>query len=165
MPFQSITSARSSRQRGFTLIEMLVSISITLIITGGVMVSYRGFNQRQQLIQSTKNLQQTLRLAQKKARVGEKPTGCQTLEGYTVRGTINSQNVALLAICDLDTEYPISTTTLSGNTLLDVTFDFTYKVLTGGVIGAGPVQLSNADLIYTFNVNPGGDISEGQYVE
>lgn len=153
-----------SKQSGFTLVEMLIVISVFALMTTGAVLSYRSFSQRQQVIQSAKNIQDAMRFAQKKSRVGEKPTGCGTLSGYTVAGTTNSTTITLTAACTNPTQnYQVTTSTLVGGARLESAFSTTFGVITGGVTGSNSVSVVLGSYTYTFNVNVGGDISEGAY--
>ena len=58
-------------QKGYTLIELLVGISIIAIIFGVGFVSYREFSRRQSLTGVTKQLVGDLRLAQQLALTGQ----------------------------------------------------------------------------------------------
>jgi len=88
---------------GFTIIELLVVISIMGILLGASLVYYQSFNRRQILGQAAKDLENNLRLAQSQALAGEKPEDwCQAedkrLVGY--RLTFNSETeYQLMAVC------------------------------------------------------------------
>lgn len=69
---------------GFTLVELLVAVSILGIIFGIGISQYIRFNRRQLVEQTALTLKNNLRLAQNKAIAGEKPSDCLTLEGYKV---------------------------------------------------------------------------------
>ena len=153
----------SSFQRGFTLIELLVSMLIMAILAGVGFISIRTFSQRQQVVQSVKNLQQELRFAQKKARVGEKPTGCVTLNGYIIQGTTSSRTISVIADC-VNQDYTVTTINLNDPTRLSQNLNMTFRVLQGGVVNAGNITLSNGAYSYRFTVNAGGDISEGNFL-
>lgn len=147
---------------GFTLIEMMIVISIFVIMSTGAVINYRAFNQRQQALQSAKNLQEAFRLAQKKARVGDKPTGCQTLNGYLVTGTTSSTTITITADCT-NQDYQVSTAQLIGNARLQSNVSVTFRVISGGVVGSGTIRTVVGSYIYAFDVNKGGEITEGQY--
>jgi len=71
---------------GFTLIELLVAVSIGMILTVGGLAAYRGFGEKQSLIQAGLELETNLRLVQKKAFSGEKPAVCSgTLNGFWLK--------------------------------------------------------------------------------
>jgi len=80
------------KRNGFTLIELLVAVCIGMILTAGGLAAYRGFGERQALIQAGLKLESNLRLVQKKAFSGEKPSECSeaTLNGFWLSSDSNS---------------------------------------------------------------------------
>jgi prepilin-type N-terminal cleavage/methylation domain-containing protein len=75
----------SGKKKGYTLIEILVSLSVIGIIFTFGYVSYRDFSRRQALADAAKLIQGDLRFAQQNALSGQKPDGCgsnTTLESY-----------------------------------------------------------------------------------
>lgn len=76
------------RVRAFTLIEILVSMTIVGFLFSFGYASFRDFSRRQALAGVVKQVQGDLRLAQQKALSGEKPAGCtapppvKTLNAY-----------------------------------------------------------------------------------
>lgn len=155
----------SPQRNGFTLIEVLVAVSIMIALMSGAIASYRIFVPRQQILQSARNAQQAFLLAQKKARVGEKPSGCNTLQGYTVRGNINSTLLNVYAVC-ASGEYLVTNTSFVGTTRLEQNVNVMLKVLTGGTETGGDVTviITNTAYRYSFIVHSGGGISEGGYL-
>lgn len=150
------------KNSGFSLVELLIVLALFVMLSTGAVATYRAFYQRQQVLQSAKALQDSMRLAQKKARVGEKPPGCVTLNGYMVSATTNSTSVTLTADCS-DADYVVTTATLVGNARLVSNLNMTFRVITGGVLNPGTVQLRYNTYTYAFDVNIGGEITEGQY--
>lgn len=74
-------------QGGYTLIEILVALTIIALLFGFGYASFRDFSRRQALAGVAKNLQGDLRVAQQLALSGEKPidancTGSNSLNGY-----------------------------------------------------------------------------------
>ena len=67
------------KKSGFTLIEILVSMTIIGFLFSFGYASFRDFSRRQALAGVVKQVQGDLRLAQQKALSGEKPSGCTTL--------------------------------------------------------------------------------------
>jgi prepilin-type N-terminal cleavage/methylation domain-containing protein len=59
-------------RKGFTLVEILVSVSVIGLLLGLGLAQYSRFNRRQIVEQAARNLIQSLRLAQNKALSGEK---------------------------------------------------------------------------------------------
>lgn len=147
---------------GYSLVELLIVIVLFTMISSGAVVTYRAFYQRQQVLQSAKNLQDAMRLAQKKSRVGEKPTGCQTLNGYIITGTTNSTTLTLTADCT-NQDYAVTTATLVGNARLSANLNKTFRVITGGVVNPGTVSIVYGSYTYVFDVNIAGEITEGAF--
>lgn len=65
---------------GFTLVELLVSISVVAILSGIGLAAFSSFNRRQIVASATRQLLSDLRLAQSKADSNEKPLYCKTNE-------------------------------------------------------------------------------------
>lgn len=157
-----VRARRTPRSAGFTLIELLVSITIMLLLMGFGIAAYLTLNSRQELLTSSKQLQQFMRAAQKKARAGEKPAGCDQLQGYQVSvSAAAGATVQLQAVCVSGTftrdsfVFPAS---VHANSALSMQFNS----LSGGVAGAGVVTLSGGGgKTYTFTVDLGGQITEG----
>jgi prepilin-type N-terminal cleavage/methylation domain-containing protein len=77
---------------GFSLIELLVVVTITGILFGVGVAKYTDFNRSQILEQAAQELKNNLRLAQARALSGEKPSGCTVLDGYQVSFVSGGQN-------------------------------------------------------------------------
>jgi prepilin-type N-terminal cleavage/methylation domain-containing protein len=151
----------SPTRGGFTLIELLISMSILLLITGAGIASYISLNDRQTLISSAKDLQSYMRAAQKKARSGDKPAGCDTLRGYSVLSAGSAPTIITLqANCDSG-NYSADTLTFPLSVSLQNALNMQFLVLSGGVTNAGTVVLVGSTKTYTFTVNTGGEITEG----
>jgi prepilin-type N-terminal cleavage/methylation domain-containing protein len=69
--------------RGFSLVELLVSITLLALLAGLGLVKYNTYNQQQVVVQAASDLKNNLRLIQNKALSGEKDCS-GTLEGYEV---------------------------------------------------------------------------------
>lgn len=81
-------------KRGFTLVELLVSISIAAILFTIGYASFTKFNRRQILDQAAAELKSNLRMAQQKASSGEKSADCAApLEGWFASFTTNSYSI------------------------------------------------------------------------
>lgn len=84
---------------GFSLIELLIVISITLVIFSLGIASFNQFNKRERVRQSALSLKASLRLAQSKALSAEKPkSDCTTYQGVQVSFTASSYT--LQHVCD-----------------------------------------------------------------
>ncbi len=88
--------------RGFTLIELMVSVSIMAILTGVGIAGYNNFNRRQQLRRAADTLATELRSVQKRADSGQRPNGCSgILSEYKVSiGAQPPLTVGVSGVCD-----------------------------------------------------------------
>lgn len=88
---------------GYTLIEILVALTVVGIIFSFGFVNFREFSRRQEVISVARSLKGDLRLAQEQALAGKKPEGSEcggvnTLSGY--RFNVKSQvNYVIEAEC------------------------------------------------------------------
>ena len=73
------------RYRGFTLIEIIVSVTILLLLSGLFIANYTGFNSSQTVRQAASDVIANLLAVRTMASAGIKPAGCDTLVGYTVK--------------------------------------------------------------------------------
>lgn len=81
---------------GFTIIELLVSMSIIGIVFGVGVAAYTRFNRQQILFQAAQDLKSNLRLAQDKALAGEKdcsPSKCGGSDGICGTGDANERKL------------------------------------------------------------------------
>ena len=74
--------------KGFTLIEVLISLTIIGLLFGFGFANFRDYSRRQQLLSVARNLKGQIRLVQSKASAGEKPddikcNGTNTLSSYS----------------------------------------------------------------------------------
>lgn len=152
-------------QSGFTLIELIVAISIMMLLLGSGIVSYLTFNDRQGLLSGMSEVKSLLRTAQTRARLGDRPEGCDRLLYYEVRIPVESSTASLIAECE-NGAYTRSEITLSANTRAVNLVAVQFKVLHGGVINPGAVTLETAQgLTYVFDVTEGGEVTAGALVE
>lgn len=89
--------------RGYTLIEVLVALTIVGLLFGVGYANFRGFSQRQAVLDAAKNIQGDLRLAQEIALAGQKPddTSCNSpssLIGYNFK-ILPSNSYEIRASC------------------------------------------------------------------
>ena len=88
------------RQAGFTLIEILVSVTLLLLMSGLLVAGYNNFNDTQAVKQAATSVKSNLRAIRTDASFGKKPDGCETLVGYTIEFPDEStyQAVALCVV-------------------------------------------------------------------
>lgn len=147
---------------GFTLIELIVAITIMMMLLGSGIISYLQFNDRQSVLSAGEELTSLLRVAQTRARVGDRPSGCDQLLAYYVRASFESSTVSLVAECENGT-FPRSEMVLTANTQAAQAINIGFKVLHGGVINPGSISLTSPQGIeYGLSVTEGGEIIGGQ---
>jgi len=95
-----LSLSKKTKKGGYTLIEILVSLTIVGLIFGLGFVGYREFARRQDLLSSIRNLQGNLRFTQELALAGKKPAGCSVLDGYNFK-IISNTSYEIRALCDI----------------------------------------------------------------
>jgi len=155
--------------KGYTLIEILVVLTVIGILFGAGFVGYRDFSRRQALAGAVKLVNGDLRMAQQNALSGNKPTGAacggtQTLSGYYFR-VVSTTRYQVQAFCsggsitisDVNMPPNITISTPSPNPILfkvlgmgtNIPSGGTSITLTQGFTGQTPQVIS---------IGPGGDI-------
>jgi len=91
------------KKNGYTLIEILVALTIIGLLFSFGYVSFRDFSRRQTISGVAKNIQGDLRLAQGNAITGQKPVGCNTtLDTFGFR-VLTTASYAIEANCGATT--------------------------------------------------------------
>lgn len=125
--------------RGFTIIELIVSVVIILLMTGLLIAGYNQFNSNQVVIQAASSFTNNLRAVRTNARSGLKPSGCDTLIAYQVTfstdSTYSSQAICVVGGSQMETG---ATTNYSLPT--GVTFDTIPATITFYTAGQGITQ-------------------------
>lgn len=86
------------KNAGFTLLELIIVISIISLLSGSAFVYYNSFSSTKQLETESSSLANTLELARKRANSGDLSTSCSgDFLGYRVR--INSLDYQLKVHC------------------------------------------------------------------
>jgi len=93
----------SEREKGYTLIEILVTLVIIGILFGVGFLNFREFSRKQSLVSLSRKVKGDLALARESAVSGKKPsdpscTSPNSLTGYNFRVT-DSLNYVLEAVC------------------------------------------------------------------
>lgn len=163
--FSLIRSLATSLYDGFTLIELIVAVAIMMLLLGTGLISYLQFNDRQSLITVGEDMIGIVRMAQMRARAGDRPAGCDRLEAYYLRAPLQSSSITLLADCEND-EVIHSTYELKSGVVTAQSLDMGFRVLHGGVINPGTIALQSPQgLQYEFVVTEGGEVQVGAIVQ
>ena len=141
----------------------MVTTTIMLLMVGGGVAAYFNFNDRQTLVSAAKGLQTFIRSAQKKARVGDTPSSCDQLQGYSVSMSVGEHQALMKANC---TNGDILVDTLQMDQKVSVQDDFAlrFKVLHGGAefITGSDITLVTSSRQYQFDITAGGSIEDGE---
>lgn len=152
-------------QRGYTLIELLIVITIMGLLVGASIAGFNTLNQRQTVLSAGKEVISLMRTAQQKSASGVKPAGtCDQLLGYSVIGTINTGVYSLNSVCNNSgsiTTTKIKSAALASGVTFNSTFTVLFNTLTAGASGTvGDIKVKTASYSFTFTVNASGDITE-----
>ncbi len=150
--------------KGFTLIELMVAVSVGLVVTGMVIVNYNSYNTIQALKQAALTLKNDIRFVETKASTGVKPSGiCSTLVGWNMTFTANGYTYT--ANCDgtpstdvTTVSYPAGVTMTTFPTPATVTF----FVLSKGTSLASDATLTllSGSKTYILYLGKNGDVSD-----
>ncbi len=149
---------------GFSLIELLIAVGVILFMAGGGIASFINFNEKQQVINGAKELQEHLRMAQTLSRIGEVPDSCGKLAGYRVtsQDAAGGKEIKVLAACSAG-DLERNSFLLPETVTLDADIDIVFLGLHGGVSGASEIQIiGGSGRTYTFEVTQGGEITQGE---
>lgn len=120
---------------GYTLVELLVGLSIITITFSIGLVGYREFSRRQALTGISKQLKADLRLMQQLALTGQKPddVSCNTLDGYLFSRVDSSTYRILIDCAGIATPYVYKEVDLGS----DISLTSTNSTITFKVLGQG----------------------------
>lgn len=155
---RALTASPIHKAAGFTLIELIVAVSIIAILTGGGLAVFTGFRSTR-IAQGDANIvTDTLSEAKRLAVAGEKPIECAavTLTGYQI--TFNVASVELVAICAGGTP-PTKTRNLTTGTIVSPPSPIVFKVLSGGTVDQ-TVEVCAEGHLFRITVTSAGSVSE-----
>ena len=152
---------------GFTVVELLIILSlIALLFTLG-MTQYNRFNRSQTLTKAKGELVSNLRLLQGKAMAAEKPAECgeNELDGHRLE-FINNHSYKMVAVCDCTDDCPEvkASVNFPSNVIKQLGPDgIFFKVLNRGVEFIGPqpplvLSLIGSSETQALNLTTSGEI-------
>jgi len=146
---------------GFTLVELLVTVTIITLVFSIGLTQYNRFNRRQILVKAKDQLISDLRLTQSRALSGEKPSDCgaDLLSGHKLEFTNNS-DYQITAVCDSDVVVKSGLSLAEGVTKQAGPDEVFFKVLSQGtdVSGTAQIILSGFSETQTVSINNVGEI-------
>ncbi len=90
----------NDKQRGFTLLELMIVLAITAMLSVGALSSYRNFDQSKKLEADTEEFIESIELAKKLVTSGERPcvnfTGQYVLTWGTHQFTVQPQGCSIV---------------------------------------------------------------------
>ena len=150
--------------KGFTLIELMVAVSVGLVVTGMIIVNYNSYNTTQQLKQAALTLKNNIRFIETKAASGVKPSGsCTSLTGWNM--TFSANGYTYGANCNGVAAGTTTTVTFpSGVTLTSLPSQnpIVFYVLSRGtnLNASATITLSGASKNYEVVIGKNGDVSD-----
>lgn len=160
------------RQKGFTLIEMIITVSIMLVILGGSIAAFINFNDKQVVQATASEVKQVLKSARTKARVRDNTDqagGC-VLQGYKVETNGSSIETKLLcgpgkfSITEGQNRDTYQVPTGITVTAMDISF---YTLLGSAEVTVPAdniIRINGGSKYYRFEIQGTGEISEGCFV-
>lgn len=152
--------------KGFTLIEMVVALSITAIIFGLGLTTYQNFSKKQTVEQAALNLKADLHLTKDKALSGQKPNGWCNGAGETLSGwrlNLGEFGYNILPVCSggpAPDGIVVKTISFPVGVTSNVTAQILFKVLSQGVDSGYTIVLSDASgNNQTISINNSGLIN------
>jgi prepilin-type N-terminal cleavage/methylation domain-containing protein len=152
---------RTHITHGFTLIEILVSVTLLLVLSGLMIANYNGFNDAQVVKQAASSMRSNMQAARTRAASGVKPTPCDQLVGYQVDFTASTYKVSALCVVSGseqlvgDTTYTLPT----GVTFAEVPLSTIFYALNRGASVSQTITLSGNDKTASVFIRESGAIN------
>lgn len=145
---------------GYTLIEILIVVTLIGLLTGASIAGFNALNSRQTVISAGKEIVSMMRTAQQRASAGIKPENCDQLEGYSVSALALAQDYALSGVCTNRTVV-IKTAKLPVNVFFQSGFSVLFGTQAGGASGnIGDLTIQSPTHTFVINISGAGDIWE-----
>ena len=125
---------------GLTLIELLVTATILVLLTGGALAAYRSFNDRQVLSAAAKETKNNLSMARNWAMTVKKVYCSQTAAGYEVDFSDGSYEIK--EKCSDGNNVVVKSFSFPEGVVSGYTESFTFKPLTGELESGSEVEIN-----------------------
>ena len=127
---------------GLTLIELLVTATILVLLTGGALAAYRSFNDRQILSAAAKETKNNLSMARNWAMTVKKVYCSQTAAGYEVDFSDDGSGYTIKEKCSDNSSSEVQSFSFPGGVTGDYMGSFTFKPLTGELESGSGVEIN-----------------------
>jgi len=159
--------SEQSESNGFTLIELIVVISIIILISGLTLAYYNNFTEQQKLDGETNKIVSIIELAKRMAFVSDlQNIDCQGFSGYTVSFAASSYSMKLVCtpVC-VETRCSRTFALSSSNfTLTSDSPTLTFKPMYSGIEPATGINITLTDSLLNkckkINVSSNGIVSK-----
>lgn len=150
---------KAAPQYGFTLIEIIIVITIMVVLAGSAIVNVTSFNQNQGVSDDIKAVLTEVRSAYTKATSSFYPYGCTGLTGYTVAVSATAKDITVTPNCS-----PAVGSSVKSGVLKTSKFSASQSFVIstpGGGITPSPVNISivsdsNGSLTQTLRISSFG---------
>lgn len=147
--------------KGFTLIELIVTMGVALLLTGGIIAGYNTFSDTQKLKQAALTLENNLRLAENQASSATKPpTDCGVLRGIEVSFT--DEDYTIQAMCEALAGSLTHIDLPAGLNFNPIPSSLLFLILDQGVNIDAPqiLTITSVSQNYRLKVSPTGEITD-----
>jgi prepilin-type N-terminal cleavage/methylation domain-containing protein len=90
---------RPNKASGFTLIELMITIVLIVLLSGGALAAYLSFNKSQTMQNDARQVLSELNKARTMATSQQYPAGCTSLQGVKVAGIVNETDITVTTLC------------------------------------------------------------------
>lgn len=150
--------------KGFTFIELIVTVTIVLLLSGFFVASYNTFNRSQAVVQAAQTLKTNLVNIRTRAISSDKPQNCDELQGYQVAFPSDTTytSVALCTVSGLTEEVGTKVTyTLPKTvTFFPIPSTFIFYVLDRGASADQVITLKGIGKTLEIGIGKGGTIAD-----
>ena len=84
---------------GFTLIELMITVTLLLVISGGSLSAYLSFNKSQTMESDAREVVAEINKVRSLAANLIYPTGCVSLSGYSIKSDAAATGLIVTAVC------------------------------------------------------------------
>lgn len=159
-------------KKGFTLIELVISVSIILLFSGITLAFFNDFTEDKKLDAEADKLINTLELARSKAINSDASVACTSgsIKGYKVKITVSNYTLSIhcvdasgadLADTDIYTNNFSPSLGSTGNTVVE----YVLTTATAVITGINPMRINNSSsgkcLYVNISAAPVGLVSRG----